>query len=217
MIALYLVILSRGQPKSPRLFYFVSPFLIDEVPTSHRLKDQSGACDQMNIVLIGYRCSGKTAVAKILATELGKDLLDTDALIEENAGCSIETIVSRRGWDHFREIEKRLVEEVSSRKNLVIATGGGIVMDEENVKNLKQNGWVVWLKRKPEVLKERMAKEQRSGRIRPSLTGADPLEEIKKVLSIRKPFYERAGDLVVDTSSLSIGDTAELIIKILPD
>ncbi|MGD9034170.1 MAG: shikimate kinase [Desulfobacteraceae bacterium] len=171
----------------------------------------------MNIVLIGYRCSGKTVVGKTLARELGKEFLDTDTLIEENEGRSIETMISTKGWDHFRVTEKRLVKEVSRRKNLVIATGGGIVMDDENVKKLKQNGWVVWLKGKPEVLKERMAKEQRSGRIRPSLTGTDPLEEIKEVLSIRKPFYERAGDLVVDTSSLSIKDAAELIIKNLPE
>jgi shikimate kinase len=171
----------------------------------------------MNIVLIGYRCSGKTVVGKTLARELGRAFLDTDTLIEQNAGRSIGAMISTKGWDRFRETEKRLVEEVSRRNNLVIATGGGIVMDEENVKNLKQNGWVVWLKGRPEVLKERMAKEQESGRIRPSLTGADPLEEIKEVLSVRKPFYERAGDLVVDTSSLSIGDVAALIVKNLPE
>jgi shikimate kinase len=171
----------------------------------------------MNIVLIGYRCSGKTVVGKGLARELHKEFLDTDALIEENAHCSIETMISTEGWDRFRETEKRLVEEVSRQNNLVIATGGGIVMDEENVKNLKQNGWVVWLEGNPEVLRERMAKEQRSGKVRPSLTGADPLEEIEEVLTVRRPFYERAGDLVVDTSHLSIGDATALIIKNLPE
>ena len=170
----------------------------------------------MNIVLIGYRCSGKTVVGKILARELGRAFLDTDALIEERSGRSIERMISTKGWDQFRETEKRLVEEVSRRNNLVIATGGGIVMDGENVKNLKQNGWVVWLKGEPEVLKERMAKEQGSGRVRPSLTGADPLEEIREVLNVREPFYEQAGDLVVDTSSLSIRDAADLIIENLP-
>ena len=110
-------------------------------------------CDRMNIVLIGYRCSGKTAVGKIVARELGRNFLDMDALIEENAGCSIETIISRKGWDHFREIEKRLVEEVSRKDNLIIATGGGVVVDEGNVKNLRKNGWIVWLNGKAEVLK----------------------------------------------------------------
>ena len=170
----------------------------------------------MNIVLIGYRCSGKTVVGEILARDLGREFLDTDVRIEEKAGRSIETMISTQGWDPFRETEKRLVEEVSRRNNLVIATGGGIVMDEENVKNLKQNGWLVWLKGKPEVLKERMAKEQGSGRVRPSLTGVDPLEEIREVLNAREPFYERAGDLVVDTSNLSIRDAADLIIENLP-
>ena len=171
---------------------------------------------EMNIVLVGYRCSGKTEVGKLLARELGRGFLDTDALIEERSGLSIEKMIATTGWDQFRETEKSLVEEVSRRNNLVIATGGGIVMDAENVKNLKQNGWVVWLKSNPEVLKERMAKEQVSGRARPSLTGGDPLEEIGEVLSVRKPYYERAGDLVVDTSSLSIRDAADLIMDNLP-
>jgi shikimate kinase len=170
----------------------------------------------MNIVLIGYRCSGKTAVGKILTRELGRDFLDMDALIEENAGCSIETIISRKGWDHFREIEKRLVEEVSERDNLIIATGGGVVVDKGNVKNLRKNGWIVWLNGKAEVFKERMDKEQRSGKIRPSLTGADPLEEIKQVLDVRSPLYEQAATLVVDTSTLSLREVAALITKSLP-
>lgn len=173
-------------------------------------------CDQMNIVLIGYRCSGKTAVGKIVARELGRNFLDMDALIEENAGCSIEAIISRKGWDHFREIEKRLVEEVSRKDNLIIATGGGVVVDEGNVKNLRKNGWIVWLNGKAEVLKERMDKEQRSGKIRPSLTGADPLEEIKQVLDVRSPLYEQAATLVVDTSTLSLREVAALITKSLP-
>jgi shikimate kinase len=170
----------------------------------------------MNIVLIGYRCSGKTAIGKILARELGRDFLDTDSLIEGNTGCSIETVISRHGWDHFRVIEKRLVEEVSRGDNLVIATGGGVVMDEENVKNLKENGWIVWLNGKIKVLKERMDKEQGSGKIRPSLTGADPLEEIKHVLEARTPLYEQAANIAVDTTTHSIREVATSIIKTLP-
>jgi shikimate kinase len=173
-------------------------------------------CDQMNIVLIGYRCSGKTEIGKILAGELGREFFDMDALIEENAWCSIETIIFWDGWDRFRDIEKMLVEEVSRGDNLVIATGGGVVMDKENVKNLKKNGWIVLLKGETEVLKERMDKEQRSGRIRPSLTGADPLEEIKQVLEERTPLYEQAANIVVDTTTHSIKEVAASIIEALP-
>lgn len=170
----------------------------------------------MNIVLIGYRCSGKTEVGKILARELEKDFLDTDELIEDNAGCSIEAIISRDGWNHFREIEKSLIEKVSRRNNLIIATGGGVVMDEDNVKNLKKNAWIVWLNGESEVLRERMDKEQRSGKIRPSLTGKDSLEEIKQVMDVRIPLYEKAATFVVDTSTVTSAEVAALIIKNIP-
>jgi len=170
----------------------------------------------MNIVLIGYRCSGKTEVGKILARELEKDFLDTDELIEDNAGCSIETIISKDGWNHFREIEKSLIEEVSRRNNLIIATGGGVVMDEDNVKNLKKNAWIVWLNGESEVIRERMDKEQRSGKIRPSLTGEDPLEEIKQVMDVRIPFYKKAANFVVNTSNRTLEKVAASITNNLP-
>ena len=170
-------------------------------------------CEYMNIVLIGYRCSGKTEVGKILAEKLEKDFLDTDELLEGNAGCSIETIISKDGWDHFREIEKNMIKEVSRKDNLIIATGGGVVMDERNIKNLKRNGWIVWLNAKREVLKKRMDKEEKLGKIRPSLTGEDPLEEIKQVLDFRIPLYEKAAAFVVDTSILTSREVAASIIK----
>jgi len=166
-----------------------------------------------NIVLIGYRCSGKTAVGKKLAKEMGKDFIDTDLLIEKSAGCSIEDMISRHGWDHFRGIEKRIIKEVSHNDHQVIATGGGVVMDDDNVKNLKRNGFVIWLKGDADVLKERMIEDQRSGNTRPSLTGDDPMDEIKKVLDIRNPFYRQAGDVIVDTSALSIQEVADRIIQ----
>ena len=170
----------------------------------------------MNIVLIGYRCSGKTAIGKMLVRELRRVFLNTDSLIEKTTGFSIEMIISRHGWDYFREIEKRLTEEASRGDNLVIATGGGVVMDKENVKNLKENGWIVWLKGNSEVLKARIDNEQKSNKIRPSLTGVDPLEEIKQVLKERTPLYEKAANFVVDTTTLSLKEVASLIIKALP-
>ncbi len=169
----------------------------------------------MNIVLIGYRCSGKTEVGKILSRELEKDFLDTDELIQGNAGCSIETIISKDGWNRFREIEKSLIEEVSRRDNMIIATGGGVVMDEDNVKNLKKNAWIVWLDGKLDVLRQRMNREQRSGNVRPSLTGVDPLEEIQQVMDVRIPLYKKAANFVVDTTTLTPMEVAASIIKAL--
>jgi shikimate kinase len=215
LICFCLVILSRGQLKAHGFFCGVR-FFADEVSKNYCLKGRSHMRDYMNIILIGYRCCGKTEVGKILARELRRAFLDTDSLIERNTGCSIEMIISRHGWGHFREIEKRLVEEISSGDNLIIATGGGVVMDKENVKNLKENSFVVWLKAESEVLKARMDKEQRSGKIRPSLTGAAPLEEVKQVMEARAPLYEQAANLVVDTTTLSLMEVASSIIKAIP-
>jgi shikimate kinase len=170
----------------------------------------------MNIVLIGYRCSGKTAVGRVLADELGMSFADTDLLIEEDAGESIEAILSTKSWDHFRNLERDLIEKASKRDNQVIATGGGVVVNQENVKNLKKDGWVVWLDAKPKVLKERMDKEQQSGNIRPSLTGVDPLAEIEEVMNARRPMYQEAGDFMVDTTRLSEPEAAALIMGNLP-
>ena len=171
----------------------------------------------MNIVLIGYRCSGKTGVGKILACRLGKDFMDTDTLIENRAGCSIEAMVSKSGWDHFRMIEKKMIKKASRKSNLIIATGGGAVMDEENVKNLKENGRIVWLKGDPDILKQRMEKAQREGHVRPSLTGTNALGEIRDMLRLRIPLYEKAACHVVDTSALNIEEVAASIMEALPE
>jgi shikimate kinase len=171
----------------------------------------------MNIVLIGYRCSGKTAVGQTLADILAKDFIDTDILIEENTGSAIETIIAEKGWRHFREIEKKMIAEVSEKTNQVIATGGGAVMDPDNVTCLKTNGWIVWLNGRPGVLADRMAMDQRRGKVRPSLTGVDPLKEITTLLPVRALFYEQASDFRVDTSAVTPGETADLIIHNLPE
>lgn len=170
----------------------------------------------MNIVIIGYRCSGKTAVGKVLADKLGMGFADTDVLIEEDAGESIEAIIATKSWDYFRNLERDLVERISGKDNQVIATGGGVVVNRENVKALKRDGWVVWLDAEPNVLKERMDKEQKSGMIRPSLTGVDPLAEIEEIMNTRRPMYQKAGDFVVDTTRLSVPEAAALIMKNLP-
>ena len=171
----------------------------------------------MNIVLVGYRCSGKTVVGRILARELARSFVDTDAAIEENTGTSIASLIAERGWAHFRDIEKAFVRNLSGKDNLVVATGGGVVLDKENIGRLKKKGWVVWLHGRPEVLKERMARDMESGRLRPSLSGSDPLKEVDKVLEERSGLYEQAGDYVVNTDHQPPEVIAETIIRALPD
>lgn len=166
----------------------------------------------MNVVLIGYRCSGKTEVGQSLAEKMNRPFLDTDVLIEERSGSTIEAMVAAGGWDRFRECERLVVAEVSQKSPLVIATGGGVVLDEDNVRNLKRKGWLVWLKAPTLVLRERMARDRRPGKNRPSLTDAGPLDEIEAVLKQREPFYEKASDWAVDTAGLSIAEVTSLIL-----
>lgn len=167
----------------------------------------------MNIVLVGYRCSGKTTVGKLLARDLKREFLDTDRLIEEKTGLSIHSYVSQHGWRDFRRIEKEVVEEIASKDNVVIATGGGIVIDQENVKALKKIGWVVWLHTDATVIRDRMRKEGKAGKLRPPLSGADTLDEIDQILQERKPFYEHASDFTVDTNGQPHQEVVRLIMK----
>jgi shikimate kinase len=167
----------------------------------------------MNIVLVGARCSGKTTVGRILSAITGKVFLDTDTLVEEKAGASIEELIATGGWKAFRSFEKRAVKIVSEGDNQIIATGGGVVLDEVNVNHLALNSLVVWLDGKAEILRQRMEKEQQSGKRRPALTGTDPLREITEVLTVREPFYGRASALRVDTTGLSPEEVASLVIE----
>lgn len=167
----------------------------------------------MNIVLVGYRCSSKTTVGKLLARDLKREFLDTDRLIEGKTGLSIHLYVSQKGWRDFRAVEKEVVSHVASRDDLVIATGGGVVIDRQNVRNLKKNGWVVWLDTGVPVIRERMQKAQKSGEFRPTLSGADPLDEIDQILQERKPFYEHASDFTVDTNGQPHQEVVQLIMK----
>jgi len=170
----------------------------------------------MNIVLIGYRCCGKTTVGSLLARDLEWDFLDTDRLIEGKTGIPVHSYVSQNGWRDFRAVEKEVVEAIASRDASVIATGGGVVIDQENMRNLRKNGWVVWLDTEVPVIKDRMKNAQNSGELRPPLSGADPLVETYVILKERRPFYERASDYTVDTNGLPPQEVSQVIMGALP-
>ena len=169
----------------------------------------------MNIVLIGYRCSGKTVVGKAVAEHLDRVFIDADDYLEFKAGRSIERIVEEEGWGYFRELEKKVIDELSGQDNLVMATGGGVVTDNENINRLKENGLIFWLRAEADVLKARMDNDQSVGKKRPSLTGKNPLEEIRSVLDQRAPLYEKAADRVIDTDNLSLAQTVDRIIEMI--
>jgi shikimate kinase len=169
------------------------------------------------IILIGYRGSGKTSVGKRLSAELGRPFFDTDALVEKQARMSIDVIVSRMGWSHFRELEKQVIESVTGKSNRIIATGGGAVMDPTNVGYLKRNGWIFWLKAEAQILRQRIEKDQGAGTVRPSLTGQDPLKEIQAVLVQRHPVYQQVCDFMIDTEGYSVRDVAMRILNSFGD
>lgn len=172
-------------------------------------------CSVMNIVLIGYRCAGKSTVGKQLASRLRRRFVDTDNLIEQRLQASICDIVSSRGWDYFRKVEKDVIKEISAEDVLVIAAGGGVVLDSENVAALKKNGRMVWLKADRGVLHSRMIQDSRTVVQRPPLTEKGVLEELDEVMACRAPFYEEAMEAQLDTSAMDENTVVESILSLL--
>lgn len=154
----------------------------------------------MNIVLIGFMGTGKTALGKILAKKLKMGFIDTDSLIEEKKGKSVAGIFSENGERYFRKLERDVVRVVSRKNNVVVSTGGGVVLSPENMKQLRRNGVIICLKSKPEVILERIKRQKG---IRPLLNKPDPLKEIKSILKERAPYYKQA-DFVIDTSDFDV-------------
>lgn len=171
----------------------------------------------MNIVLIGYRGAGKSSIGKLLAERTGRGFVDTDELIEKRLGASIREIVEKGGWSRFRDGERKIIEEVSGGTNLVIATGGGAVLEPQNVKFLKQNGLLIWLKADKETLYNRMIAEQRTLANRPTLTGKGTLIELEEVMLSRELIYEAVADRQIDTSNLNKEAVVEKILVRLPE
>ncbi len=162
-----------------------------------------------NIALIGFMGTGKTVVGKALAEKLGRSFVELDLLIEQWAGKSIPDIFQQDGEAAFRELEIEVTEEISKGKNLVIAGGGGIVLNTINIERLRKNARMVYLTASPGVILKRVADEKGQ---RPLLDVANPALTIREMLSLRKPFYERAADIEIDTSKLDIDAVAEQII-----
>ncbi len=167
----------------------------------------------MNIVLIGYRGTGKTSVGVALSKRLGKAFCDTDDYIERKVKRPISDMVAREGWAFFREKEKEAIGEVSQFEDCVIAAGGGAVLDAENVENFKKDGVVILLEATTQTILERMRYDKKTEQQRPSLTGKDPYKEIEEVLEIRRPIYQMAMDFSVDTTSKSIDKVLDEIIQ----
>ena len=149
-----------------------------------------------------------------LAARLKMRFVDTDDLIEERQRASISDIVKAHGWDHFRALEKQVIAEISTDDDLVIALGGGAVLDPQNVMAMKKNGLLIWLKADFQTLLRRMAEDPRTFSQRPPLTGRGTSEEIEEMIAYREPFYQRASEVRLDTSALDVEAVVGKIVAI---
>lgn len=163
-----------------------------------------------NIYLVGFMGTGKTSVGKELARSKKWNFIDLDDLIELRQGRSIQDIFSKEGEPYFRRLEKRTLKDVAKEKKFVVACGGGIVIDEENIRIMKETGIIICLSGSPEVILQRTKKFTH----RPLLNVDDPKKQIELLLKMRSPFYAKA-DRIIDTSKLSVKETANKILKIL--
>jgi len=167
----------------------------------------------MNLVLIGYRCTGKTTIGRLLAGNLGWPLVDTDTLIQERAGKSIKEIVAAGGWPEFRRLEREVIADVAAQDRQVISAGGGAILDEVNRKALRAGGRVVLLTAAPEVVWQRMKADPKTLAERPNLTDAGGIAEVRKVLAEREAAYQAAGHYAVPTDRWSPDAAAARILE----
>jgi shikimate kinase len=166
----------------------------------------------MNVFLIGYRGSGKTSVAAVLAQRLGWPWIDADAELERRSGKSIKQIFDEGGEPAFRELESAVVGDLAQGDRHIIALGGGALIREPNRQALTGRGKFVWLQASPEVLLARIQGDDTTAARRPNLTGQGGLTEIRSLLAERTPIYAASADVTINAAERSPLEIAEQII-----
>ena len=163
-----------------------------------------------NIILTGFMATGKSTLGRLLAKRLGYHFVDTDAEIEKRTGMRIDRIFASQGEAVFRNLEKQLVRELAAGQEQVIATGGGLVMNPDNVTALEKNGRIVCLTAAPEDI---LARANAQRQTRPLLNSPDPQQRIAELLAERTPIYRQFPQL--DTSRLSREELVESLLALL--
>ena len=165
----------------------------------------------MNIVLIGYRGTGKSVVGEIIAARLGMSYLSMDTEIVKKAGMPISQIVETYGWKTFRDMESKKAKKLGGQDNIIIDTGGGIIERSENIRALQANARVFWLKASVETIVSRIQDDTE----RPALIdGKTFIDEIEDVLQQRIPKYKNAAHYEIDTDNLAPEQVADRIVNI---
>ncbi|HWI54805.1 MAG TPA: shikimate kinase [Desulfobacteria bacterium] len=163
----------------------------------------------MNLVLTGFMGTGKTTVGRKLAGRLGMGFVDTDQDIEQVTEMTISEIFDKHGETRFRSEETAAAKRVGQKDKQVIATGGGIVLKQENMDILKENGIIICLSATPDAIYQRL----KNSKNRPLLQTENPREKIMELLDERRPYYAKA-DAVVDTSGRAVDDIVNEIIRL---
>ena len=166
----------------------------------------------MVLSLIGYRGTGKSTVARLVALKLGWDWIDADVEIELHAGKSIKDIFADDGEAAFRDLESRVLNDLSRRDPLVLALGGGVVLRPENRQKISSAGPVVWLTATAEALAERIAADVTTAERRPNLTSQGGITEITAMLALRAPLYRECASLLVDTEDKTAAEVADEVV-----
>ena len=163
-----------------------------------------------NIYLVGLMGSGKTTVGKLTAKKLVKSFIDSDHLIEERSGVRVPLIFEYEGEEGFRKRETKVLEELIAMKNIILATGGGIILEKSNQKLLVENGLVIYLKADYDLLASRL----RSDLTRPLLQGVNIKDRLKNLFMERDPIYKSIADCVIETKNKRATDIVKEIEKI---
>lgn len=167
----------------------------------------------MKIVLIGYRCTGKSSIGKRLAQILSLPFYDTDALIEAVDGMTIREMVDQKGWGYFRGREKECIRRVALIKDCVIATGGGAMMDADNADVLKNESVIIWLTTDVDTILKRLEADRSTYDQRPPLSDAEVRRETENILKERTPVYRQLADFTIDTVQFGIEEAVEKICR----
>ena len=169
----------------------------------------------MNVILIGYRATGKSTVGVLLSAKLNIPFADTDLLVEKNMKMPISEIVTLHGWDFFRVKEKEAVLTLTQEQTCVIATGGGVVLDKVNIDLLKQAGLIIWLNAPLHDIISRLNSSTPGTALRPQFTNWNIVQETIFLMKQRVPLYEKAADHTLETANKNPIQIAEEIYQYL--
>lgn len=164
-----------------------------------------------NVFLIGFMGCGKSTMARLLSQEMGVELIEMDEMIEVEAGMTINEIFEKYGENHFRDLESQLICRITEKGGVVVSCGGGAILRQENVTNMKKNGRIIYLSATPETIYERV----RHSTNRPLLNGNMNVEHISSLMEKRLPLYEKAADVTIGVDAKEKRDVLGEIKMIL--